>query len=71
MDLDSAAQNLMETIIKVYMCLKTRSRGICIDRGSDYLQCYPCSRKNIVLEKKRKYKCRSYGTKSRNMIDFS
>ena len=24
MDLDSAAQNLMETIIKVYICLKTR-----------------------------------------------
>ena len=35
-DLDSAAQNLMETIIKVYICLKTRSREISIDRGSDY-----------------------------------
>ena len=33
-DLDSAAQNLMETIIKVYICLKTRSREISIDRGS-------------------------------------
>ena len=35
-DLDSAAQNLMETIIKVYICLKTRSREISIDRGSDH-----------------------------------
>ena len=35
-DLDSAAQNLMETIIKVYICLKTRSREISIDRCSDY-----------------------------------
>ena len=34
-DLDSAAQNLMETIIKVYICLKTRSREISIDRCSD------------------------------------
>ena len=36
-DLDSAAQNLMETIIKVYICLKTRSREISIDRCSDYI----------------------------------
>ena len=35
-DLDSAAQNLMEIIIKVYICLKTRSREISIDRCSDY-----------------------------------
>ena len=43
-DLDSAAQNLMETIIKVDICLKTRSREISIDRGSDhstYVVCYP------------------------------
>ena len=33
MDLDSAAQNLMEIIIKVYICLKTRLREISIDRG--------------------------------------
>ena len=26
----------METIIKVYICLKTRSREISIDRGSDH-----------------------------------
>ena len=36
-DLDSAAQNLMETIIKVYICLKTRSREISIDCGSDHI----------------------------------
>ena len=35
-DLDSAAQNLMEIIIKVYICFKTRSREINIDRGSDH-----------------------------------
>ena len=35
-DLDSAAQNLMETTIKMYICLKTRSREINIDRGSDH-----------------------------------
>ena len=29
-DLDSAAKNLMETIIKVYICLKTRSREIAL-----------------------------------------
>ena len=34
-NLDSAAQNLMETIIKVYICLKTRSRETSIDGGSD------------------------------------
>ena len=39
-DLDSAAQNLMETIIKVYICLKTRSREISIDRCSDYIVCF-------------------------------
>ena len=47
MDLESAAQNLMETIIRVYICPlaatyplfipKTWSREISIDRGSDHL----------------------------------
>ena len=52
-DLDSAAQNLMKTIIKVYICLKTRSREISIDRCSDiYVICtlhYTCYMYNCTL----------------------
>jgi hypothetical protein len=36
-DLDSAARDLMEAIIGVYICLKTRAREISIERGSDHL----------------------------------